>query len=303
MSSPELSIIILSFNTKDITLQCLDSIYKSMAVREGLKPSPTFEIIVWDNASHDGSVEALETYAKTHDNLVFIPHKENIGFGRGNNRAVEKAKGKYILCLNSDTIILDNAIGKMLEFYKENEDYIHFLGPKIFNKDMTDQPSAAPFYTPPVVFGSLFLRGDLWGLTRYSPDKLTKVDWLHGACFLTKKEYYEKLKGFDESIFMYMEEVDLQYRASKLGYTSYFYPEAQIIHLGSASSGGKTFPILQVYKGFLWFYKRHYGQFSIFLLKRMLQLKALFAYLLGRLTGDQYLINTYAEAYELVDLV
>lgn len=301
MSSPELSIIILSFNTKDITLQCLDSIYKSMSVGNGLQPFP-FEIIVWDNASHDGSVEALEKYAKQHDNLVFIANKENIGFGRGNNRAVEKAKGKYILCLNSDTIILDNAIEKMLSFYKENEDHIHFLGPKILNKDMTNQPSAAPFYTPAVVFGTLFLRGDTWGLTRYSPDTLKRVDWLHGACFLTKREYFTKLHGFDESIFMYMEEVDLQYRASKLGYTSYFYPDAKIIHLGSASSGGKTFPILQIYKGFLWFYKKHYGQFSIFLLKGMLQLKALSAYLLGRLTGNQYLTKTYAEAFKLVEM-
>lgn len=294
-TTPLLSIIILSFNTKDITLQCLDSIYES-------SPSLPFEIIVWDNASHDGSVEALKEYAKQHNNLVFIAHPENIGFGRGNNRAAEQAKGIYLLFLNSDTIILDHAIDKLLKFYQQNEDHIHFLGPKIFNKDMTDQPSAAPFYTPLVVFGALFLRGDYWGLTRYSPNTLKKVDWLHGACFMTKKEYFMKLKGFDESIFMYMEEVDLQYRAHQLGYSSYFYPDAKIIHLGSASSGGKTFPILQVYKGFLWFYKHHYGQFSMFLLKRMLQLKALSAYLLGRATGNQYLIKTYEEAYRLVNM-
>lgn len=295
--APELSIIIVSYNTKTITLNCLESIDRSLK-NERL----SYEIIIWDNDSKDGSVEALKDYSLKHPHVSVFPSKENIGFGRGNNRAVEHARGTYLLLLNSDTIIINDAVAQMLKYYKEHEDTVQFLGPKILNKDGTDQPSAAPFYTPPVVFAALFLRGDYLGISRYSPNKIKKVDWLHGACIMTKSTYYDALHGFDESIFMYMEEVDLAYRADKLGYSCYFYPGARITHLGSMSSGGRTFPILQVYKGFLWFYKRHYGPFSMLLLKSMLKLKALLAFAIGKLTRNTYLINTYEEAYKLVEM-
>jgi GT2 family glycosyltransferase len=118
-----------------------------------------------------------------------------------------------------------------------------------------------------------------------------------GACILTKKIYYQKLKGFDRNIFMYMEEVDLLYRAKKLGLYTYFYPKAQVIHFGSASSGGKTFPILQVYRGFIFFYKKHFSLISLFFLHVILKLKAAIAYLIGKIKKDRYLIETYEKAF------
>ncbi|PIZ67166.1 hypothetical protein COY12_02345, partial [Candidatus Roizmanbacteria bacterium CG_4_10_14_0_2_um_filter_33_96] len=133
-----------------------------------------------------------------------------------------------------------------------------------------------------------------------SPNKFKRVDWITGACILTKKEIYERLGGFDKNIFMYMEEVDLLYRAKKLGLNTYFYPKSQIIHLGSASSNGRTYPILQVFQGFLFFYKKHYSIFHIFLLRIILKFKALIAYLIGKIKGDRYLIKTYEQAFKLV---
>ena len=164
---------------------------------------------------------------------------------------------------------------------------------------MTPQASSAPFYTLPVVFAALFLKGDHWGASRSSPDKTIKTDWVSGACIMTKKEYFDKIHGFDEGIFMYMDEVDLLYRAQKAGFNTYFYPHAHFIHLGSASSNGKTFPILQVYKGFLYFYKKHYSRTSLILLKIMLQLKALIALMAGYVINSDYLKKTYAEAFKL----
>ncbi|HEX7542999.1 MAG TPA: hypothetical protein VF385_02880, partial [Patescibacteria group bacterium] len=155
------------------------------------------------------------------------------------------------------------------------------------------------FFTLPVVFATLLLKGDYWGLTRSSPNKFCQVDWISGACIMTTKKHYQRLDGFDKNIFMYMEEVDLLYRAKKLGLNTFFYPDSQIIHLGSASSNGKTFPILQVYQGFLFFYKKHYSIFSIFVLRLILKFKALIAYIFGRITGDQYLIQTYEQAFKL----
>ena len=300
MKKPILSIVIVSYNTKQITIDCLTSIYKETDVI-----NTPFEVVLLDNASTDGSVQAIKDFSKTHSNIVLIENKENTGFGKGNNEAVKHANGEYILLLNTDTIILENAIGKLLSFYRENEAKIHFLGAKLLNKDLSAQPSAAPFYTLPVAFTALFLRGDYWGATRSSPTEIKKVGWVSGACILTKKKYYMSLHGFDEGIFMYMEEVDLLFRAKKQGYSTYFYPNAVFIHLGSASSASKvkrTAPILQVYRGFLYFYQKHYGPLELILLKIMLKLKAVIGIVIGRILKNNYLIETYEEANKLVKM-
>lgn len=291
----DLSIIIVSYNTKKITKDCLKSINRSLT---GTKIK--YEIIIIDNDSHDGSQELLITMSEDNQNhLVYRQSGENLGFGQGNNFGVKIAQGKYVLLLNSDTIVLNRSIEKLYNFYVENEKQIHFLGPKLLNIDLTPQPSACRFFTLPVIFATLLLKGDYWGLTRSSPNKFSQVDWISGACIMTTKKYFQRLGGFDKNIFMYMEEVDLLYRAKKLGLNTYFYPEAKIIHLGSASSTGKTFPILQVYKGFLFFYKKHYSVFHLLILHLILKFKAVIAYLIGKIRGNQYLIQTYEQAFKL----
>jgi len=295
MKKIDLSIVIVSYNTKKITEDCLESINRSLT---GTKIK--YEIIIVDNGSHDGSPQLLETMSQDSKNhLVYKQTGENLGFGKGTNLGVKISQGKYILLLNSDTIVLNRSIEKLYNFYVENEKQVHFLGAKLLNRDLTPQPSACRFFTLPVVFATLLLKGDYWGLTRSSPNKFCQVDWVSGACIMTTKKLYQHLKGFDKNIFMYMEEVDLLYRAKKLGLNTYFYPDSQIIHLGSASSGGKTFPILQVYKGFLFFYKKHYSIFSLFALHLILKLKAAIAYLIGKIKGNQYLIETYGQAFKL----
>jgi len=295
MAKIDLSIIIVSYNTKKITEDCLKSINRSLRASK-----IQYEIVVADNDSKDGSDELLKKMAGDESNhLVYFQTGENLGFGKGNNFAVKKARGKYLFLLNSDTVILNNSIEKLYNFYLKNEANIHFIGPKLLNRDFTPQPSACRFFSIPVIFATLFLRGDYWGLTRFSPMKLQKVDWISGAAILTKKILYEQLRGFDETIFMYMEEVDLLYRASNLGFKTYIYPSAQIVHLGSASSGGRTFPILQVYKGFLFFYKKHYSRLNLTILKLLLKTKAIIALIIGRIKGNKYLIETYEQAYKI----
>ena len=126
-----------------------------------------------------------------------------------------------------------------------------------------------------------------------------KVDWVSGACILTRKSLYQRLGGVDRDIFMYMEEVDLLYRAARAGYSTYLYPAAQIIHLGSASSQGKTFPILQVYKGFIFFYKKHLSIFHLLALHLLLKSKALIALIIGKIRNNRYLIETYGQAFKI----
>ena len=296
MVKVDLSIIIISYNTREITKKCLESVWRSL---KNIKIN--YEVIVVDNISKDGSVEMLNQLSQDKTNhFTFIANRNNVGFGQGNNQAVKIAQGKYILLLNSDTIILDNAIGKLYQYYVANEKQVQFAGAKLLNKDLTPQPSAAHFFSLAVIFASLFLKGDYWGLTRFSPNESKRVDWISGACIFTKKSFYQKLDGFDETIFMYMEEVDLLYRAKKMGWQTYIYPASQIIHLGSASSGGKTLPILQVFKGFIFFYRKHRSKLALFILKILLKLKALLAYILGQITNNQYLIKTYGEAFKVV---
>ncbi|MGB9707249.1 MAG: glycosyltransferase family 2 protein [Microgenomates group bacterium] len=299
MQQIDLSIIIISYNTKKITLNCLKSIIQSLK-----NTKITYEIIVVDNNSNDGSQKEILNFKvknkKTNMKLIF--NKDNIGFGKANNQAVKIAKGEYLLFLNSDIVVLNNSIEKMFKFYKQYQNLFNFLGGKLLNKDKSPQPSCGPMYFLPMVFAHLFLKGDYWQLTRFSPKKLKEVDWVSGACFITKKEYFNKINGFDENIFMYMDEVDLFYRAKKNGYRIFFYPEAKFIHLGSASSGKRTYPILQVYKGLLYFYKKHRNQTENVILKFMLKLKAKISIFIGYLTKNQYLIETYEKAYQLVKM-
>lgn len=291
----DLSIVIVSYNTKKITQDCLESINRSLT-----KSKIKYEIVVADNSSKDGSDVLLSKMAQNRTNhLIYFQTGKNLGFGLGNNFAVRKTRGKYILLLNSDTVVLNRAIEKLYHYYVENEKEVHFAGAKLLNRDFSPQPSAARFFSLPVVFAALFLKGDYYGLTRFSPNKAQKVDWVSGACIMTKKSIYHRLGGFDRDIFMYMEEVDLLYRAAKRGYSTYFYPSAQIIHFGSASSGGKTFPILQVYKGFIFFYKKHLSIFHLLVLHLILKLKALVALIIGRIRNNRYLIETYGQAFKI----
>lgn len=293
----DLSIIIISFNTKEITKKCLETVFTSLENADFQT-----EVIVIDNNSTDGSVEMLENFQSPISNLQFhfIKSKDNLGFAKGNNVAVKEAKGKYLLFLNSDIEVLDDAIPKIYKYFTSSENKFNFVGGKLFERDgKTAQASCGPFYSLPVAFAALFLKADYYHLTRYSPNSITEVDWVSGACIMCKKEDFESLGGFDEKIFMYMDEIDLLYRAKQKSYRVGFYPNAQFIHLGSASSAKRTQPILQVYRGFLYFYEKHHSPLQLSILKFMLQLKAQIAAFIGRITGNEYLIETYEKAIKL----
>ncbi|MFH1827400.1 MAG: glycosyltransferase family 2 protein [bacterium] len=299
MEKPDISIIIISYNTRQITKNCLDSIIKSLKNTD-LK----YQIIVVDNNSKDSSPTLLNSYLKKYPTVFkIILNKENSGFGKANNQGVKIANSDYLLLLNSDTVTLNNSVEKLLNYYKKNENIVNFAGAKLFNKDMSKQSSAAPFFSLPVVFAALFLRGDYWGLTRSSPNVIKKVDWVSGACILTSKENYQKVNGFDESVFMYMDEVDLLYRAKRQGLNTYFYPNAKFIHIGFASSGSKSYPVVQVFKGLIFFYKKHCSKWAFLWLLIMLKLKAKVSLLIGKATKNNYLIETYEKALEMVTIV
>lgn len=284
----DLSIIIVNWNTKKLLIDCLFSIIKQT---KGL----SYEVLVIDNGSTDGSVTAVKELRVKE--LRVIENKKNLGFAKANNQALREAQGEYVLLLNSDTKIVNNALEKLVDFARSDEK-IGLVGPRLLNLDGTPQPSVAPFFTLFKVFVWLF-SGDRFLYS--SPVKTIKADWLMGAALMAKREMIEEIGGLDESFFMYVEDVEWCYRAKKAGWSVWFYPAAQIVHLVRGSSPeGKQRVILGIYKGLLRFYEKNFASWQLSVLKFLLLTKAAIAWLIGLVTANNYLKKTYGEAIKLV---
>lgn len=288
----KLSIIIVNFNTKDLLRDCIQSIIRSIPLNHPL--SSNYEVIVIDNASTDNSVSMVK---KEFPQVKLIKNKRNLGFSKANNQGIKKTRGEYILLLNSDTEIINNALKEIIDFAESKKD-LGIAGPKLLNPDGRPQPSTAPFYTLPVTFLSLF-GGDKF--LRCSPSKTAKVAWVSGACFLIKKSVTDKIGLLDENFFMYVEEMEYCYRAKKAGFQVYFYPQAEVIHhVRGSSKAGKQKAIWGIYQGLIYFYQKHFAPWQLNVLKFLLRLKAALAWLVGIFINNPYLKKTYAKAFKLV---
>ncbi|KXK12269.1 MAG: N-acetylglucosaminyl-diphospho-decaprenol L-rhamnosyltransferase [Microgenomates bacterium OLB23] len=288
----DLSIIVLSYNTAQITYDCICSILTSLDHDAKLNA----EVVVWDNNSQDESIKML---AKIKDSRVrIVAHKDNLGFTGGNNNAAMIAKGDSLLFLNSDTLAVNDAVPRLYRFFVSQKQF-DFLGARLVNKDQSPQASCGRFYTPLIAAAALFFKGDVWGASRWPVRKTQKVDWASGAALITKAATFSSLGGFDNSIFMYWDEVDLLYRAAKKKLTTGVYPDATFIHLEAASSNTRSQPIIKVFQGYIFFYKKHYSPLQQRLIIYMLQLKAAVALAIGIVSGNAYLVDTYKRAYEI----
>lgn len=288
-----LSIVILSFNTPLMVADCIKSL--SSHFSKELKEKQ-IEIVVVDNASTKENLDKLEIKLKGLLGIKLIKNKENSGFGRGCNLGAENSQGEYVLFLNSDTLVSDRGLLKMTDFLEKNPQ-VAILGGKLFNPDGTPQQSAGKFYNL-INFFIMLVGGQRKGLLLSSPEKITTVDWVSGACFMTKKEIFESLGGFDKELFMYVEDMELCYRAKKSGLKTFFFPDTKIIHREHGSSS-RTFAVLNIYKGLMYFYKKHKNFIEYRIVYVALWLKALVIYLLGRITNNYYYISTYEEALKL----
>lgn len=287
----KLSIVILTFNTKDLTCACLKSIFEQY--EKELK-SGEFEIILVDNASEDETSKAVSNLKIS--NIKVIENKKNLGFSKGNNIGVKNATGEFVLFLNSDTEVKDKGILKMLEFLESNK-HIGILGGKLENANGSAQPSACKFYSIFNLF--LLLIGlERLGFLRSSPSRISKVDWVSGACMMVKHETFEKIGRFEEKLFMYMEDQELCFRANKAGYKTYYYPFLTLLHKERGSSN-RTFAIIHIYEGILHFYSQYKPKWQYRLARSLLFLKAFFIKNIGRIIGNKYYTSTYGQALEL----
>lgn len=290
--SMQVSIITLNFKKSDVTLRCLESL--STQFKKELD-NGDIEVIVVDNKSPDDSVKILQEAIKKkqYKHITLYPNKENAGFGSGNNFGTQKAKGKYFLFLNNDTVVKDRGLLEMVAYMETHKD-VSILGGQLQNFDGSLQASCGKFYTP--FYALLLLLGmQKYGLLDESPKTVSKVDWVKGAILLIRQEVYKKLEGFDPNIFMYTEDMELCYRAKQAGYNSYFYPNIQIFHADQGSSN-RTFAIVNIYKNLLYFYKKHRSTQEYHFLYTLMKLKAHLLIKFGTITHNSYLISTYEKA-------
>jgi len=233
MRSPEISIIIVSFNTCDLLSTCLDRIKK-------MDISLSYEVIVVDNASSDGTQEMI---ISKYPNIKHIFNKENRMYAKANNQGVQATSGKYLLFLNSDAFIRANAVEEMSILLHTNHKAA-IVGPKMLNIDGTLQSKGNP--PPSVCFVAYRVLG-LWKLPffvqRFSfpnfcwhDNKIRKVGWVSGSCMMVRRSVFEEIGGFWEKLFFYGEEVELCNRALKAGYQVWYCPKAEVEHIGGAST-------------------------------------------------------------------
>lgn len=237
MKNPRLSIIIISYNTSDVTRDCLKSIFNA-------KWRDDFEVIVVDNNSHDGSVEMI---LNEFPDVKLIANNENKLFSIANNQGAEIAQGEYLLLLNSDTLIYEDNLQKMIDFFDTQKDDVICIGPKILNKDGSLQSCGMPEW------GNLFQHfANVNHLNRIlplhlvssplnrNPDCTHKTGWVLGACMMIRNDLYKKVGGLNEKLIFYGEEPEFGFRTKKLGYKTIYYADASIIHLGGVSTNKKT---------------------------------------------------------------
>ena len=262
----ELSVIVLNWNTADETLACLESIY-SQVHRHAI------EVIVADNASSDRSREVVP---QRFPQATLVAHSTNLGFCAGNNRAVAASSGRYVLFLNSDTVVAKGALDSLVNFADANPD-VGIVGPKLLNLDGSLQYSCRRFPN----LGAGFFRntplGRLLPQNRFTTDYLMSdwdhasvrdVDWVSGAALMIRREALEELGGFDESFYMYCEDVDLCYRAHQASWRVVYFPDAVIYHIiGRASNKVPTRMTYMFHRSMYRFYRKHYARTTPFYIR------------------------------------
>lgn len=235
MSAPLISILVVSYNTRELTLACLATVF------EQTRKIP-FELIVWDNASSDGSPEAIrDTYG---DRVRLVASTENLGFAAANNRAAEFAAGQQLLLLNPDTLVLDRAIDVLTDFANRNPKCGIWGGRTLF-KDRSLNASSCwgrqtlwSLFCQAVGLSVLLRRSSLFnpeGIGGWNREGTRAVDIVSGCFLMIHKELWDSLGGFREEFFMYGEEADLCLRAHKLGARPMVTSDATIVHYGGAS--------------------------------------------------------------------
>ncbi len=267
-ANPDVSVLVVSWNTRDLLRECLRSIY--------LRPSSvSLEVICVDNASSDGSVEMVR---REYPQVRIIANQTNERFVAANNQAIQVARGRYVLLLNSDTIVLEDAIGALVRFADRNPRGAVFGG-RVLNPDLTLQrscfryPSVLNALLSATYLYKIFPRSQFFGrqfMTWWSYDDSREVETVSGCFALVRREAIQAVGAMDPIFYFYVDDDDWCYRFASEGWKVMFTPEARIIHYGGRSTRiqQRSF-LLQLHGSVLVFMRIHRGRMS-FILMRLL---------------------------------
>jgi len=249
---PVVTAVVVSYNTRELLLACLASL-------QGV--TCPLEIVVVDNASADGSVEAVRT---DFPDVRVIANAENVGFSRANNLGIRAATAAYVLVLNSDAAVTPGAVETMVEELHRRRD-LAIVGPRTLSADGTIQVSFGPDLTPwnewrqgRLVRG---VKARKAGALRRANERASQdhePDWVSGSCFLARRDVLEQVGLFDEGFFLYEEDVDLCLRVRKAGYRVAFTPRAVVVHhLGRSMETASSRAREEYKRSHLRFYEKH----------------------------------------------
>ncbi|PRY89309.1 glycosyltransferase family 2 protein [Donghicola tyrosinivorans] len=261
-AQPELTVIIVSYNTKQLTLACLETLYRNTHRTD-------FDVVVIDNASPDGSAEAI---AQAFPQVTLIASDENLGFAAANNLIAQQAASEWLLLLNPDTEVHENAVDNLLAFAKAHPEAGITGGRTVFPDGSLNALSCLNRITPWSAFcmatgmttifrNSSFFNPENMG--SWKRDSVRQVDIVVGCFLMIRRELWQELGGFDLKFFMYGEEADLCLRAAKLGYQPMVTPDAQIMHLVGASSNKAARKIAMVAKGRTTLIRDHWPKWQV----------------------------------------
>jgi GT2 family glycosyltransferase len=258
---PDVTVVLVSYNTVHLLGKVLGAIDSG---RNGL----SVQVIVVDNASSDGSAELLKDQ---YQNIELITNQTNIGFARANNQALTRARGRYVLLLNTDAFIAPDTLHKTISFMDANSK-CGLLGVKLIGRDGSLQPSCRYFPTPWNLFlvstgaARFFPRTRLVDDMSWDHKSIRECDWVPGCYYLVRREAIEQLGLFDPRYFLYYEEVDHCRRLRHAGWSVCYYPFTEVMHIGGESaasagpltSAGRQISAFQIESELLYF-RKHYG--------------------------------------------
>ena len=271
---PDLSIVILSWNTRELSLACLEALARD-EIDYGR------EVLILDNGSDDGSAEALDAFCQDHEGFRLLRSDENLGYAIGNNRAVAEAHGRYLCLLNSDTEVQPGALARLLRFVeKETGDPV--VSPKLVNPDGSTQRACKriPGLGVALVYDLPWAR---WPLLRWIDDRYYYRDFDHessrdveqppAACLVLSRETWDEVGGFDEYLWLFYNDVDLCRRLARGGHRIHYLAEARVMHHEGASTRNFSRMVPLWARNRITYYRKHHGRLGAAFVRWMIRVR------------------------------
>lgn len=293
----QVSIIIVNYNTKELLHDCIQSI-------QNITQGVTYEIIVVDNDSSDDSVEMLQ---RDFPLVKIIVSDKNLGFGKANNLGIEMAQGEFILFLNTDILLMNNAIQILYNFISQHEE-VGICGACLYNKEL--KPNLSEF-SPSTLWDAFAillpkcLQKNNQNYGRYHEQNHPReVPCIIGADMMVRKKALDKAGKFDSDFFMYAEEVELTHRIKKNGYKIFLVPEAHIIHFGGMSTKenmlNHQIVSEKLFSGYL-YYQKVYGELTVPYVHFCLKLKYILSHTIFSITHNEEKLSYWEQKYLLIE--